>query len=1516
MAILAFKVQADYEKVVRLREEIAKLENQLKSFGRNTPIDEIKAVENKLAEAKSQFAALSTEAAKAGATISSDFKSKIYEASQTVNGLTREIIEQKAVVRGHESDLKGLKDAYRNAMSSGSSNASSIKKELDAAKHTTEESKAVLFDLTQEQAKAKLKVKELKEEYASFKDETRDTTDSHDDFMASLKKMAGSVIGITALKSLASQVVAVRGQFQDMETAIETLVGKDMANKLMPQIKEMAKISPLTMTDIVGAEKMMLGFNIEADKTIDYLKALSDVSMGNSQKFNSLTLAFSQMSAAGRLLGQDLNQFINAGFNPLQIIAEKTGKSIAQLKEEMSKGAISAEMVQQAFLDATSAGGKFYNMSENASKTINGQISMMQDAMDAVFNEIGTKTEGVIIKGIQMATALIQNYEKIGKVLVGLVTTYGAYRTAVIIATAASEGLTIAELALTKVRVAAKAAQDALNKAMLTNPYVAATVAIAALVTAMWTLCDSTATAERRQRAYNDEKEKAERRETEHANAIQGLIDKVRDETQAETERIMAMDALQNEYPSIFEQYDIEKLKLADILALKKQINEQDAKRKKTERIASIADIDERVAELREAQKYAGQSAAVIQSQIDDLLYKRDQLEKEHQANLVAEFKDSLSDKSQDQLQAYLKQIEAGAFKLDGKAITTATRDELKKAVGDAIEKINKAGASTYLDEYRAAEREWNEAKAALEAIEKDKDNFTRAQYDAAVTRKKSAENNFKKLGGDTTGKGRKAEADAVKSYNEKLAQEERVKQLEDSSAKERARTAKDMEFMVEQARIAAMQEGSEKRRAQRELDNKKELEDIDRRKQDYIDKVVEQEKAIFDAQEEQKAKNDKKYKKQTFDRATAESNVDTKAYDDARALTEARQKNQQDEVLGDLLSQYKSYEDKKQEITIAYLNESDELQAQYEETGDERYKRSLDERHRAFVQSLFELEKSYDTSYETIFRDPSKMTKDGLNSALDLAERKLRELIETGAEADVIDPLYEQIKAIREELDNYDISGITTDLMSLVRQADNLSRAKKRLEQLEEGSDLYKKEKEAIDRAERDLKKSLVATGVSEFSSLMMKAADAMHQIAEESGDVEIEELAKTLRTAGDVFNSAIQGFLQAGPWGLLVGLVSSAIGAIVNLAIEAEAADARMANSLASFRREIQLTQLQIDSAEFENIFGTQQFEMADEALQKAKDAIKLFKEESEKLGSLKWKYGTGVNWLPEQGVLFETYDKMEGLATKDIWDENGLLDIEKARAFLETSETITEEARKQVEYAIELREAYDAAQKMVDDFLSSLVGSTATDLTDAIFEGIDNGSDAWDIFSERGSETIRSLGKEMLRETIQKDLTDVWSNKLRESAGDANALASTYSEMMEWLKSQMGAYQDTAAIWEEQYGHLYQEADTSQQTASRKGYETLSEDTGNELVGRAIAQYESNLRMEEATRSMKESVDIMAANQVQIRDIAAESRAIIADSFLELQQIRENTGAIIKPIQNLSDKIDSWDSYIKSL
>lgn len=1521
MAVLSFKVQADYEKVVKLREEIAKLETQLRGVGKNTPSAEIKELERKLSEAKGEFTSLATEAAKAGSAMDKNFKADIRSASKEVDAFTAKIIEQKAIIKDTESDIRKFGKEYQKAFASGKTNeANEWKQELDAARSVLDERKQGLFDLTQEQAKARLKVKDLKNAYAEFKDEAGETTKANEGFQLSLGKVAGIIGGVAALKQLASQVVAVRAQFQDMETQIETLVGKDTTAKIMPQIKEMAKISPLTMTDIVGAEKMMLSFNIEAEKSIDYLKALSDVSMGNSQKFNSLTLAFSQMSSAGRLMGQDLLQMINAGFNPLQIISEKTGKSIAQLKEEMSKGAISAEMVQQAFLDATAAGGKFYNMSENASKTINGQISMMQDAMDAVFNEIGTKTEGIIIKSIQTVTKLIQNYEKIGKVLVGLIATYGAYRTAVVLVTAAKGQETLAEIALTKAKLAAKAAQDALNKSMLTNPYVALAVVVAGLVAAMWALSDSTTSAERAQEKYARDKEEAANKEKEHADAIQGLIDKVRDETQAESERILALEALKNEYPNIFAQYDIEKLKLEDILKIKKQINEEDAARKSQGLQDSLADIDAQIAKAEAALQDAMSMGSVryiknSQAQVDTLKAYREQLVQEILNSSIANFNASLTDASLDELQAYQKQLDSGTFELEGKHVDDKTKETLKKSVEAAINKLSTA--TTYSQDYKAAQKEWETVKKELDKIEKDKDAYTTKQYEEAKARKETAEKNFKKLGGDTTGKGAKTEADAVKTYNEQLAQQEKVEAAQKRSDKERARTAKDMEFMVEQARISAMKEGAEKKRAQRELDDKKELESLERQKQDYIEKVVEAERAVFDAQEEQRAKNDKNYKKQTFDSEAAAKKVDTKAYDDAIIYTTNRQKSQQDEVLKELLDKYKSYEDKKQEIVIAYLNESDELQAMYEQTGDERYKRSLDERHKAYLQAMYALEQEADSAYKQIFRDPSKMTEDGLNKALDLAEEKLQKLIDSGAEADSLEPLYNQIKAIREELDNYNISGIVSDLMSLVKQAENLREARVRLETLDVNSELYRKEKEAVDRASDNLKKSLVATGVSEFNSLLEKSADAMHQIAQESGDIKLDELANAFDTASGIINSSVQGMLQAGPWGLLVGLVTSTIGAIANLAIEAKIADAKISSSMANFRREIQLTQLVVDEADFSGLFGSLQFDVVQDSLIKAKNAIGAFIEESEKLKSLSWKYGTGISWFPEEGVLFETYDKIESLKNADVWDESGLLDVEKAEAFLATSETITDEARKQVQHAIELQKAYDEAQRVIDDFLSSFIGSTASDITDAIFEGIDNGSDAWDIFEEKGAEAIRALGKQMLQETIMKNLSDVWTDKLREAAGDPNALADTYAQMMEWLKSQMGAYQEAAQAWEGEYGHLYQQKEgTEQQEATSKGYQSLSEDTGNELVGRALAQYESNLRMEEAMRLTKESVDIMAANQVYIRDIAAESRALIADSYLELQQIRENTGAVIKPIKDMSAKMADWDTYIKRL
>lgn len=235
--------------------------------------------------------------------------------------------------------------------------------------------------------------------------------------------------GIGALGLFLNQVKNIRSEFQQMETSINVLVGEKKGQTLMNQLTEFAKISPLDFRGTVGGAQMMLGFGLDADKIPRYLSAIGDVAMGDAGRFQSLTLAFSQMSAAGKLMGQDLMQMVNAGFQPLNQMSIDTGKSIGQLKKEMSEGKISAEMVQQAFINATSDGGKYYQMSEKASQTLGGQMSMLQDATELMFNDLGQNAEGFVMKAIQGATWLVENWQSVGRVLIGALATYGVYKT-------------------------------------------------------------------------------------------------------------------------------------------------------------------------------------------------------------------------------------------------------------------------------------------------------------------------------------------------------------------------------------------------------------------------------------------------------------------------------------------------------------------------------------------------------------------------------------------------------------------------------------------------------------------------------------------------------------------------------------------------------------------------------------------------------------------------------------------------------------------------------------------------------------------------------------------------------------------------------------------------------------------------------------------------------------------------------------------------------------------------------
>ena len=627
--------------------------------------------------------------------------------------------------------------------------------------------------------------------------------------LGGMNSMLAKIGGTVALSKLASDIIRVRGEFQAADTAIQTLLGsKEKADALMKQVREYAKISPLEFSDVTAATQMMLGFNIEAEKVPRFISAIGDVSMGEAQKFNSLTLAFSQMSATGKLMGQDLNQMINAGFNPLQQIAQTTGKSIATLKKEMSEGAISTEMVQKAFIDATSAGGKFYQMSENASKTINGQLSMIQDAMDAAFNEMGQKSEGIIMSGIQLTTSLIENYETIGKVLVGMIATYGVYKTALITNIALTRSWAVAARADATAKgiqaIATKAqtvAQLALNAAMKANPYVLAATLIVGVATAMWALHDSTTAAEKAQNKYNNEIDKFKQKEEERKQKIESLIRTIQDETETEFAKVKAYEELQRLSPTLTDAYKREELAVASLADTNKELNKARDIESYDNIIAKIKKYTEYVNRLKSAHTWndlgdfrkpikSEYGIGLISSKIEeaeaDLVKWKNALEEygrlkkraEEDAKPV-EVKILEAKNDRDQiLQEFLSakmtlEEEQRKIKDSGFGeipIWVQIRfDNAKKALSNIDEIIKgliggQQSSVTYKEAYDTAKREWRTAQKALEESKKK----SKTDYEAAKKNLDEKEKIFKGLGGNTDTSKQESAAEKRKKEAEK----------------------------------------------------------------------------------------------------------------------------------------------------------------------------------------------------------------------------------------------------------------------------------------------------------------------------------------------------------------------------------------------------------------------------------------------------------------------------------------------------------------------------------------------------------------------------------------------------------------------------------------------------------------------------------------------------------------------------------------------------------------------------
>ena len=327
---------------------------------------------------------------------------------------------------------------------------------------------------------------------------------SFSNFKGSLMSLPGMELltnPYTLISAGVGAVTALGAQAEQTSVAFTTLVGsEEKAAGILKEINDFAAKTPYGNLDLTDNAKTMLNFGVQADKVNGYLRQLGDIASGDKNKLGSLSLVFGQVASAGKMSGQDLLQFINAGFNPLKELEKMTGKTYAELQDMMSKGQIGFDAVAAAINHATSAGGAFEGMSDKLSQTISGKFSTLvgniQQAAVDMFNEIKPIVNDIMDLFLAIVPPIASAIRGIFSVIAGVIgfivnwkTELGLLAAVVAVGTIAFNAHAIAIGAVAAIQGvvtiatnAWTAAQLLLNAALKDNPIGIVITVIAALV--------------------------------------------------------------------------------------------------------------------------------------------------------------------------------------------------------------------------------------------------------------------------------------------------------------------------------------------------------------------------------------------------------------------------------------------------------------------------------------------------------------------------------------------------------------------------------------------------------------------------------------------------------------------------------------------------------------------------------------------------------------------------------------------------------------------------------------------------------------------------------------------------------------------------------------------------------------------------------------------------------------------------------------------------------------------------
>ena len=677
------------------------------------------------------------------------------------------------------------------------------------------------------------------------------------------KAAAAFGAGFTA-KELISNIAKVRGEFQQLEVAFRTMLGsEDKANALMQQLVKTAATTPFDLQGVANGAKQLLAYGENVENVNDDLIRLGNIAAGLSQPLGDIVYLYGTTMTQGRLYTQDLNQFTGRGIPMIRELAKVFGVAEGEVKSLVEAGKVGFPEVQKVIQNLTNEGGMFYNLMQEQSKTITGQISNIEDAISTMFNEIGKANEGIINDALSGVSYLVENYEKVGRILIEIVGTYGAYRTALMVTNALQAlqasgitALTAKEAAHYGWLVLTKKAQDALNLSMLKNPYVLAAAAIAGLAYGIYKLATAESETEKAIRETNNALEAQKSHYDDLKNKAGELSNILSNESKSIEERFIAYRQLQRLMPEVFQNMDWET-----------------AKRKTNAELIKL-ETDEMLRQQR-----IGLKTKVVMSQQKVQGLENSIIRTTNRGGYTGALKEDLA--------AAKKELE----------IYTKALEDFEKA----DEQAKKESEKPVIFNKKYWEGQKKEAEDALNSIASSQKKLLDAGkfegIDASVI--KSYKDNTKKL--------KEAEKE-LKVYDSSSKRESAA----NKQKKEQQKTAEELLSLRrqnQQAEINLMKEGTEKKLKQIDLDYQKEL-----------DAIKKQEKELS---EKQKGKLTSEQSIEISDRYTNAENKRDKAIAD---ITKEQLKAEQ-QALNDYLKEYGTFQQQKFAIAQEYAEKIKKVQ-------------------------------------------------------------------------------------------------------------------------------------------------------------------------------------------------------------------------------------------------------------------------------------------------------------------------------------------------------------------------------------------------------------------------------------------------------------------------------------------------------------------------------------------------------------------------------------------------------------